>query len=79
MTWLSLLLLTVATSYAVKEENRDFKSEYIIPQMIMLACKSNGMDEIVYISKKVSEEIFGMTVAVNVALFATYEGEGQDL
>lgn len=75
MTWLSLLLLTVATSYAVKEENRDFKSEYIIPQMIMLACKSNGMDGIVYISKKVSEEIFGMTVAVNVALFATFEGE----
>lgn len=28
----------------------------------------------VYI-KKVSEEIFGMTVAVNVALFAIFEGE----
>lgn len=75
LTWLILLLLTIATSYAVKEENREFKSEYIIPQMIMLACKSNEMDGIVYISKKVSEEIFGMTVAVNVALFATYEGE----
>lgn len=75
ITWLTLLILTIATSYAVKEENREFKSEYIIPQMIMLACKSNGMDGIVYISKKVSEEIFGMTVAVNVALFAIYEGE----
>lgn len=75
LTWLTLLILTVATSYAVKEDNREFKSEYIIPQMIMLACKSNGLDGVVYISKKVSEEIFGMTVAVNVALFAAYNGE----
>lgn len=75
LSWITLLVLTVATSYSVKEENRNFKSEYIIPQMIMLACKSNGLDGVVYISKKVSEEIFGMTVAVNVALFATYDGE----
>ena len=75
LTWLTLLVLTVATSYAVKEENRNFKSEYMIPQMIMLACKANGLDGVVYISKKVSEEIFGMTVAVNVALFASYDGE----
>ena len=33
------------------------------------------MKGIVYISKKVSEEIFGMAIAVNVALFAKYDGE----
>lgn len=73
--WLKLLLLTVATSYSVNENGRDFKSEYILPQMIMLACKSHALAGVVYISKKVSEEIFGMVAAVNVALFAAYSGE----
>jgi hypothetical protein len=76
-TWLTLLFLTIATSFTVKEEGRDFKSEYVIPQMIMSACIDHDLDGVVYISKKVSEEVFGMVVAVNVALFAKYEGENR--
>lgn len=43
--WLKLYLLTIATSYVVKEENRTFKSEYIISQSLMMACKKMGTTE----------------------------------
>ncbi len=35
---LKLFVLTLCTSYKVEETNRNFKSEYILPQMLMLAC-----------------------------------------
>lgn len=75
--WVTLLLMTIATSYSVNEENRNFKSEYILSQLIMLSCKSNNLEGIVYVSKKVSEEIFGHTVAVNLALFMDYNKESK--
>lgn len=43
--WLKLYLLTIATSYVVKEDNRTFKSEYIISQSLMMACKKWGTME----------------------------------
>ena len=70
--WLKLLILMVATSYTVKEKERVFKSEYIISQSIMLACKELGYDGIAYFSKRVSDEIFAYA-AINLALFAPYQ------
>ncbi|MBQ2823747.1 MAG: hypothetical protein IJF18_04135 [Oscillospiraceae bacterium] len=72
---LKLMILTFCTSYKVDEQNRNFKSEYIISQMIMLACKSRGLDGITYYSKQVSSEVFACTAGVNLVLFASYNGE----
>lgn len=47
--WLKLYLLTIATSYVVKEENRTFKSEYIISQSLMMACKKWDTTELLII------------------------------
>lgn len=70
--WLKLLILMIATSYVIKEEKRIFKSEYIISQNIMLACKELGYDGIAYFSKRVNDEVFA-DAAINLALFAPYQ------
>ena len=72
---LRLMILTFCTSYKVTEGSRNFKSEYIMPQMIMLACKSSNLDGITYYSKQIPYESFACTVGVNLVLFATYNGE----
>lgn len=70
--WLKLLILMMATSYTVKENGRIFKSEYIVSQSIMLACKELGYDGVAYFSKRVSDEIFAYA-AINLALFTPYQ------
>lgn len=69
--WLKLLILMIATSYKVEEENRTFRSEYIVSQSIMLACKRLGLNGIVYFSKRVEADSFAYA-AINLALFADY-------
>lgn len=69
--WIRLIMLMIATSYRINEEGRTFKSEYIISQSIMLACKSLDIDGVAYYSKRVDDEIFAIA-AVNVALFAEF-------
>lgn len=73
---MKLFILNMATSFNVEEANRNFKSEYIISQMIMLACKDLKMDGITYHSKRVSNDIFANNVGINLVLFAKYEGKG---
>lgn len=70
--WLKLLILMMATSYTVNESGRIFKSEYILSQSIMLACKELGYDGVAYFSKRVSDEIFAYA-AINLALFTPYQ------
>ncbi len=69
---------TIATSYIVKEENRTFRSEYIISQSLMMACKKLGYDGIAYYSRRVDDEIFALC-AINLALFVDYNGEYSDI
>ncbi len=71
-SWLKLLILMLATSYRVKEEGRTFRSEYIVSQSIMLACKQLGIDGIAYYSKQVTDQVFSKA-AVNLALFTVYK------
>lgn len=71
-TWLRLMMLMIATSYRVKEPNRTFKSEYIVSQSVMLACKKLGLDGIAYYSRRVTDQVFALA-AVNVALFTEYK------
>lgn len=74
-TDIKLLALNIAISYKVKNNNRFFKSEYVLSQMLMLACKNKKLDGIAYFSKCVEADSFALCSAVNVALFATYDKE----
>ena len=65
---------TIATSYRINEPGRTFKSEYVISQSIMMACKKQGYDGVAYYSKRVSDELFALC-AINLALFVDYTGE----
>lgn len=69
--WLRLFMLMVATSYRVHEEHRTFKSEYIISQGVMLACRELGLDGVAYYSKRVENQLFAQA-AINLVLFANY-------
>lgn len=66
-------LLSQITSYCVMERKRNFKSEYVISQLITLACKANNIEGISYISKRVSTNEFGHNICMNLALFVPYE------
>lgn len=76
--WLKLYLLTIATSYVVNEENRTFKSEYIISQSLMMACKKMGYDGVAYYSRRVDDELFALC-AINLALFVDYNDEYSEM
>lgn len=75
ITAFKLWLVSVATSYIVKEKGRTFKSEYVISQLLMLACKNSGCYGISYYSKRVDSDFFAYRVCVNLAIFAPYKGE----
>ena len=60
-------LLSQVTSYCINEDNRNFKSEYIISQLVTLACKSNNIEGISYISKRVSTNEVGHNLCMNLA------------
>lgn len=50
--------LVAASRYTVKAKNRTFKSEYIIPQLIMQAILKLKIDGVAYISTKIPRNIF---------------------
>lgn len=68
-------LISQITSFCIVETNRSFKSEYIFSQLITLASKTNNIDGISYISKRVSTNEFGHNICMNLALFVPYEEE----
>ena len=76
--WLKLFMLSIATSYRIKETGRTLKSEYIISQSIMMACKKVGYDGVAYYSKRVSDEIFAFC-AINLALFVDYSNKNDSI
>ena len=59
--------LVIASSYRVLEEERKFKSEYIISQLIMQASIKLGIDGIAYLSKKM-EDNYSFPQSVNLAI-----------
>ena len=76
--WLKLYMLSIATSYRIKEEGRIFKSEYVISQAVMMACKKLGYDGVAYYSQRDSDEIFSLC-AINLALFVNYNKEYSEI
>lgn len=77
LSFFKLWIITLVTSFKVKEDGRLFKSEYIIPQIIMLACKKNNIDGVAYFSKQTENDIFASRIAVNLALLAKYDSEDE--
>ncbi|WP_034445779.1 RES domain-containing protein [Butyrivibrio sp. AE2032] len=76
--WLKLYMLTIATSYKIREEGRTFKSEYVISQAVMMACRKLGYDGVAYYSKRVSDEVFSLC-AINLALFVNYDKDYSEI
>lgn len=76
--WLKLYLLTMATCYVITEKNRVFKSEYIVSQSLMMACKKMDYDGIAYYSRRVDNEVFALC-AINLVLFVDYNGEYSEM
>ena len=68
-----LLLLSIATSFKVKQKNRDFKSEYIISHLITLSCIKLGLDGIAYFSKQLNNDLRALGIGINIAFFVPYE------
>lgn len=60
--------LIIATSYKVAEENRKFRSEYIISQLVMQCLAEHGIDGIAYISKRVDSDVKNYIYAANIAI-----------
>lgn len=52
---LSLWPLICATSYNILEKNRNFKSEYVISQLVMQCLQDLNIDAVAYCSKKISD------------------------
>lgn len=73
LTIFKLFLLSIATSFKVKETNRVFKSEYIISQLIMLSAKKLDLSGVAYNSKRVTNDYHTGFAAVDLALLANYE------
>lgn len=73
---LILWLLSIATSYKVKQTCRNFKSNYIISQLLMLCLRKNNIDGVAYFSKIIPEETvyteYGQ-LSVNLAIMANFE------
>ncbi len=59
--------LIIASSFTIGEENRCFKSEYIISQLIMQVSKSLGINAVAYLSKRI-EDFYAYPQAVNIAI-----------
>ncbi len=74
---LSLFPLTVAVSIKCKEENRKFKSEYVIPQLLMYALKKDIIG-IAYHSNEIptSNNMFATNIAIPIIDFNPKEKYG---
>lgn len=70
--WCKVKMLQIATTFVVKEESRSFKSEYIISQYIMQACKELGIRGIAYYSTRLDGGFFS-DAAIDVLIIPEYE------
>ena len=71
---IKLMILNIATSFRVTQTNRTFKSEYVIPKCLMLACLDRGLDGIAYYSKRVENELYAAP-AINITMFPKKDGK----
>ncbi len=65
-------MLQLCASMRIREQNRSFKSEYIIPQLVMLACQKKGLDGVAYVSSKIPNPLESDDTKYNLALYSKY-------
>lgn len=69
--------LVIASSFRVTgQKERVFKSEYVIPQLIMQACLELGIDGVAYLSRR-TDDMIAYPYAVNLALLMTGESKSK--
>lgn len=73
-TMIEFFPIIYATSYSINSNDRNFKSEYIISQLIMQCLEELKIDGIAYISKKISNSIVGYAQGTNLAIPIKYNG-----
>lgn len=78
-TLIEMWPLVCATSFRVKQQNRSFKSEYIVSQMIMLAIKSLDIEGVAYYSKKADEGSRWARNTTNLAIPTFYNSAGKSI
>lgn len=69
--------LVIASSFKINEPNRTFKSEYIIPQLIMQVAMSLGIDAVAYLSKRI-DDFFAYPKCVNLAVLMPQKDMSSD-
>lgn len=67
-TMIEIFPLICSTSFRVKNIHREFKSEYIISQLVMQCIEELDIDGIAYTSKKASDSFISYPQCVNLAL-----------
>ena len=68
---LEIFPLVIATSFRVtRQKEREFKSEYVISQIIMQVCCELGIDGVAYLSRR-TDDMIAYPYAVNLALLMT--------
>lgn len=67
-TLLEVWPLLCAASGSVKQEGRTFKSEYIVPQFIMMSLKTIGVQGVAYCSNKVEYSSYRFPNCINIAI-----------
>jgi hypothetical protein len=71
----AIWILSYATSFRITQKDMCFRSDYIIPQLIMLALKGRRISGVAYYSKQNASDKYAFPVCVNLALLADYNGE----
>ncbi|MDS0528475.1 hypothetical protein NNC19_22555 [Clostridium sp. SHJSY1] len=74
-TMIEIFPLIYATSYSINNSNRQFKSEYIISQLIMQCLQELEIDGVAYVSKKLERSIIGYMQCINLAIPIKYVGD----
>lgn len=83
-SFIEVFPLVYATSFQVLDNNRKFKSEYIISQLLMQIANELGIDGVAYLSKKMTDDL-AYPQAVNLALpmkssmFPPYNGNSLEM
>jgi hypothetical protein len=65
---IELFPLIIATSFKIKENNRSFRSEYIVSQLIMQCLAELNIDGVAYTSKQVENDSDIFPYCINLAI-----------
>lgn len=74
--YIEIFPLVIATSFKIMEMNRNFKSEYIISQLVMQVANKLNIDGVAYQTKRFSD-FYSYPHGVNLAIAVPYNSNGR--